>query len=38
VAWISEFEPSGAPEGEAVKVIRGLYEVGFENLRKLFGS
>jgi hypothetical protein len=38
VAWISEFEPSGAPEGEAIKVIRGLYEVGFDNLRKLFGS
>src|SRR5262245_4238319 len=38
VAWSSEFEPSGAPESEAVQVIRGLYEVGFENLRKLFGS
>ena len=38
VAWISEFEPSGAPEGEAIKVIRGLYEAGFDNLRKLFGS
>jgi len=38
VAWTSEFEPSGAAESEAVKVIRGLYEAGFDNLRRLFGS
>jgi hypothetical protein len=38
VAWTSEFEPSGAPESEAVKVIRGLYEAGFDNLRRLFGG
>jgi mxaD protein len=38
VAWSSEFEASGAPESDAVKVIRGLYEVGFENLRRLFGG
>lgn len=38
VAWTSEFEPSGAPESEAVKVIRGLYEAGFDNLHRLFGS
>jgi hypothetical protein len=29
---------AGRAESEAVKVIRGLYEVGFDNLRKLFGS
>lgn len=38
VAWTSEFEPSGMPESDAVKVIRGLYEAGFDNLRKLFGG
>jgi hypothetical protein len=38
VAWTSEFEASGAPESEAVKVIRGLYEAGFDNLRRLFGG
>ena len=38
VAWVSEFQPSGAPETEAVRIIRGLYEAGFDNLRKLFGS
>ena len=26
VAWTSEFEASGAPESDAVKLIRGLYE------------
>lgn len=38
VEWASEFEPSGAPEGDATKVIRGIYEAGFENLRKMFGA
>ncbi|HET6220939.1 MAG TPA: SRPBCC family protein [Dongiaceae bacterium] len=38
VDWSSEFEPSGAPESEAAKVIRGVYEAGFENLRKLYGG
>ncbi len=38
VEWASEFEPSGAPESEAVKAVRGIYEAGFENLRKMFGA
>jgi hypothetical protein len=38
LTWISEFEPAATSDSEAVKVIRGLYEVGFDNLRKLFGS
>lgn len=38
VEWSSEFEPSGAAEPEAAKVIRGIYEAGFENLRKMFGQ
>jgi len=38
VEWSSAFEPSGASEPEAVKVIRGIYEAGFENLRKMFGQ
>jgi hypothetical protein len=36
--WSSTFEPAGASEPEAVKVIRGIYEAGFENLRKMFGQ
>jgi hypothetical protein len=38
VEWSSSFEPAGASEPEAVKVIRGIYEAGFENLRKMFGQ
>jgi Polyketide cyclase / dehydrase and lipid transport len=38
VEWSSEFEPSGAPESDAVKAIRGIYEAGFDNLRKMFGG
>jgi hypothetical protein len=38
VEWSSEFEPSGAAESEAARVIRGIYEAGFESLRKTFGQ
>jgi Polyketide cyclase / dehydrase and lipid transport len=38
VEWSSTFEPSGASAPEAVKVIRGIYEAGFDNLRKMFGG
>jgi hypothetical protein len=38
VEWSSEFEAAGAPENEAVKIIRGIYESGFENLQRLFGG
>ena len=38
VEWSSEFEPAGAPESEAVKVVRGIYEAGFQNLAKMFGK
>ncbi|MGE0119546.1 MAG: SRPBCC family protein [Dongiaceae bacterium] len=38
VAWTSEFEAAGAPESDAVKLIRGLYEAGFDHLRRLFGG
>jgi hypothetical protein len=38
VEWESEFDAAGAPENEAVAAIRGVYEAGFENLRKMFGG
>ncbi|MEA2781733.1 MAG: hypothetical protein QOK29_3277 [Rhodospirillaceae bacterium] len=38
VEWSSEFEPSGAPEGEAVKVIQGIFEAGLQNLKKMYGK
>ena len=38
IEWSSEFTPSGAPESDAVAAVRGVYETGFENLRKMFGG
>jgi hypothetical protein len=38
VEWASEFEPSGAPASDAEKVIRGIYEAGFDSLRRMFGG
>ncbi|MBI4183162.1 MAG: SRPBCC family protein [Proteobacteria bacterium] len=37
VEWSSEFEPLGRP-AEVAKLIQGIYERGFENLRKMFGG
>ena len=36
--WESEFMPSGVPENDAVKTIQGIYQAGFDNLRKMFGG
>jgi hypothetical protein len=36
--WSSTFEPKGAPEGEAKKVVEGVYNAGFEGLKKLYGG
>jgi Polyketide cyclase / dehydrase and lipid transport len=38
IEWSSEFNPKGAPESEAVKTIRGIYQAGFDNLKKMFGG
>ena len=38
VRWESDFQPSGAPETDAVKAIQGVYQAGFDNLRKMFGG
>jgi Polyketide cyclase / dehydrase and lipid transport len=37
VEWSSEFEAAGVPESEAMKVIRGMYEAGLQNLQKMYG-
>ena len=37
VEWSGEFKPSGASEGDAVKVIEGIYQAGLDNLKKIFG-
>jgi len=34
--WSSEFQPKGASEADAVGVIRGVYQAGIDNLKKMF--
>lgn len=38
VEWSSEFEAAGMPENDAMKAIEGVYQAGFDNLRKMFGG
>lgn len=38
VEWSSEFDPEGVGENEAVDAIRGIYEAGMENLKKMYGG
>jgi len=38
VQWSSDFEADGVPENDAVNVITGIYEAGFESLKKMFGG
>ena len=37
VEWSGEFTAAGAPEGDAMEVISGIYQAGFDNLKKMFG-
>lgn len=36
--WSSEFKPKGVPDGEAVKIVQGIYQTGFDSLKKMFGG
>jgi len=36
VEWSSEFEAEGAAENEAKDIIAGIYQAGFDNLKKMF--
>lgn len=38
VEWSSEFEAAGMPENDAMKAIEGVYQAGFDNLKKMFGG
>lgn len=38
IEWSGEFNPDGAPESDAVKVIQGIYETGLNNLKKMYGG
>ncbi len=37
VEWGSEFTPAGASEADAIKTMQGIYQAGFDNLKKMFG-
>jgi hypothetical protein len=37
VEWSSEFSPRGTSAKEATEVIQGIYQAGFDHLKKLFG-
>ena len=38
VEWSSEFDSEAPTEGEARDVIQGIYQAGFDNLKKMFGG
>lgn len=38
VRWQSTFEAKGAPEADAIGVVQAVYQAGFDNLKKMFGS
>ncbi|MBI4776265.1 MAG: SRPBCC family protein [Deltaproteobacteria bacterium] len=38
VVWSSTFVPKGAPEAEAKKIVEGVYSLGFEGLKKMYGG
>ncbi len=38
VEWSSEFSAAGAPEADAMEAIKGIYQAGFDNLKKIFGG
>ena len=38
IEWSSEFQPKNASEPDAIKAIQGVYQAGFDNLRKMFGA
>lgn len=38
VEWSSEFDADGAPEQDAIDVIQGVYQAGFDNLKKMYGG
>jgi len=38
IEWSSEYEAKGASAEEAMQAIQGIYQAGFDNLKKMFGG
>jgi hypothetical protein len=36
--WYSTFQPEGATEEEAMEVVKGVYSMGFDGLKRLFAG
>jgi len=37
VEWSGDFQAANVPNSEATRVIRGIYQVGLDNLKMIFG-
>jgi len=37
VEWSGDFQAAEVPDNEAVRVIQGIYQLGLDNLKKVFG-
>ncbi len=38
VDWSAEFDADGAPEADAKDIIQGIFQAGFDNLKKMYGG
>ena len=38
LTWWSTFEPRGIPEAEALKIVEGIYSMGFDGLKEIYGG
>lgn len=38
VEWSCEFDAVGAPEADVTKIIQGVFQAGFDNLKKMYGG
>lgn len=38
IEWSSDYEPMGASPEEAMQAVQGIYQAGFDNLKKMFGG
>lgn len=37
IEWSGDFQAAEVPNNEAIRVIQGIYQVGLDNLEKIFG-
>jgi hypothetical protein len=38
IEWSGDFEAAGASPEEAMQAVQGIYQAGFDNLKKMFGG